>query len=196
MLIMLKITDSEAIVVNSRFQQQQRPPLFTYGQILPVQLAFYHENGNTPFTEDELTQYAAMQFGMDDDYIFSTAPAALTVSGFTVDGNILTFILRTDTAKFKTILGNNAVALAVAELKGYLVGQTLPSLQYQFAVQLRNAVIADGASTPPSEPQLYYTAAQVNALVADIGTLTSPDGTKWRLTIDNDGKLSQEPIIA
>lgn len=162
---MLKITDADAVVVNAAFKPQPRPPVYAYGQILLQQLAFYHEDKNTPFTEAELTQYATWQYGIDNDYLFSTSPAALTVTGFTIDGNILSFLLRTDAAKVKTILGNNPTAAAVAELKGYLPGETLPSLQYQFAVQLRNAVIADGASTPPSEPQLYYTAAQVYSLI-------------------------------
>ncbi|MDD5698496.1 MAG: hypothetical protein PHH77_07750 [Victivallaceae bacterium] len=192
MLIRLK-GDENLVPVDYRKAPISKPIYVMYGFELPIVLEFYHDNGNA-FDETELSCYTSFQFGIDSDYDFSTDPAALANSGFEVSENTLSFILLTDSAKFKTLLGNESTANAVAELKCYTSGSTKPKLSVSFDVKLRNAVLADGTGEPSSNPELYITHSEAYALVQEAPVREfSVDGeTDWHETQTDDDRYYRE----
>lgn len=144
--------DDNLRVVDTLLNPESVLPIFQYGKRLSIELEFYHENG-MPYTEAELNEYEKFKFGMDTDFDFITPAAALTIAGFTVSGNKISFILWTASARFKQLLGNHDTISAVAAFKSYLTDETLPSLAITFPVTFKNGILSDGSNQAPPEFQ-------------------------------------------
>lgn len=164
------------------------PPIIHYGMELPITLEIYHDDAKTtPFSEEELAIFVALQFAVDNDWTDTTNPALIISDGFVISGNTISFTLLTNTQKFLDILDNKESAPATAELKGWKLGAELPAITIQFGVLLKSAVVS-GTASPPSETiSQYMLSAAIRALIANCEVRILP--------IDVDFTIAQQNVI-
>ncbi len=148
-----------------------------------------------------LAGIASWVFTLAPDYSQGNKPLALVDTGFTVLANVVSFTLATNTEEMADYLGSQTSRRAVAQLRGFAMGATSAAFTLTFKVELVN-VVPDGSECAPTPVIAYYTAAQVDALVAskadadsvptDISDLTDDSGL---LFSGNYNDLSDKPTI-
>jgi hypothetical protein len=165
MNIRLKVEYGRTWIINSKFKDEARLPEIFYGQDVPLTLELYHEDGSL-YTLSELASYVNFQFAMDIDYDHLTNPGILQTSGFTIDGNTISFTVNTNTARADEILNNEAYKDVIAELKGFRAGETKASFVSQFNSRLKNTITDDNASPPAESQSNFYNITQTNSLLS------------------------------
>ena len=162
------------------------PPVFPYGKKISVELDFYHANGE-PYAESELDKYANFRFGADIDFSFITPAAALTVAGFSVSGNTLSFNLWTAGSRFKQLLNGNKTAPASAEFKAYLADEITAEIKAVFPVTLENSIIADSETQAPPQFQFSIDGAadwhEIQTNADRYCRVNRNDGSEWSVAI-------------
>jgi hypothetical protein len=112
-----------------------------------------------------LAGIASWVFTIAPDFSQGNRPLALVDTGFTVLANAVSFALATNTDEMADYLGSQTSRRAVAQLRGFAAGATNAAFTLTFRVELVN-VVPDGSECAPTPVIAYYTAAQVDALVA------------------------------
>ena len=127
---------------------------------LPMELTIMAGSGAAT-----LAGIASWVFTIAPDFSQGNKPLALVDTGFTVLANAVSFTLATNTEEMADYLGSQTSRRAVAQLRGFVMGATSAAFTLTFKVELVN-VVPDGSGCAPTPVIAYYTAAQVDALVA------------------------------
>ena len=127
---------------------------------LPMELTIMAGSGAAT-----LAGIASWVFTIAPDYSQGNKPLALVDTGFTVLANGVGFTLATSTEELADYLGSQTSRRAVAQLRGFAMGATSAAFTLTFKLELVN-VVPDGSECAPTPVIAYYTAAQVDALVA------------------------------
>lgn len=152
-----------------------------------LHVEFFNEDG----TDMTLPVCSSFVFAADVDYLTNTAPPILTNSGITQSGNVVSIPINTNTAELATAMIGKPSLPLTGEIKGFALinAVPVPILIAQFKLNIVN-VIYDGGTEPSENPSDYYTAAQVDAIIAAGDEVEfSVDGlTDWHSEqdIDND----------
>lgn len=160
--------------VDSYAVKTVTPPELVIGCEYMLRLRMFDAEGNAmaPETFDNI---GAWEFVMDDDYDAETTPkivadnTQISVSGVTLPAGTVAEIAipisATNTVEAAEWLGDAETKRINCELTGMAAGETKPSFVLQISgLAIRNRISSAGTPEPVGEQ--YYTAVQVEALVA------------------------------
>lgn len=172
----------------------QSMPQFPRMASLPLSLEI--ESDRADFAD-----IAVWTFAVASSYAQLDTPMLFVDSGFTVNAKTVSFALTTNTDELAEYLGDTNKKNAVAQLRGFTVGDTNAAVTVSFYVTLCN-IIPDGSSTAPAPSAQYYTDIQTDAAIAtaisaidiptDISDLADDSGLLFSGDYDD---LSNKPTI-
>lgn len=116
-----------------------------------------------------LPEYAAWDFVLAHDWDTATPPQLRVSEGITTDGNVVSIPLENiNTLELIAQLGKNESVTLGAELCGFSAGVPTPDFVCQFSLVVRNRRSDAGTGSPEPVGDGSYSAAQVDALLAEL----------------------------
>ena len=158
------------------------PPTTCLGMSADIRIHFFNGDVAAQMTAEDFDAITTWRLSVDSDYNQSTEPLLRYTNGIDVDddGTVCVLIPNVSSQKLIEALGTRSSGEYIAELVGYVAGETVPVFVVQFPFVVSNRIDLEGGDeTEPVEGN-YYTNAQINALLsAPYEVQFSVDGESW-----------------